>query len=172
MRNKISRSVTSNQNWLLSYSDLFLLVLSFFVFRYPLLKYEKPKILSEVLTPQVAYEAPKPSINLEANKPENAISREVTIANNWFSEAELTNLGEQHIRALRSEIENSKTSATISTLSSSSKASNRSAQLTILIANLKKAGIKSLKIEQNLKNTSICGKDTLQNEIGCLKLEY
>jgi hypothetical protein len=176
MRNKISRSVTSNQNWLLSYSDLFLLVLSFFVFRYPLLKYEKPKILSEVLTPQVAYEAPKPSINLEANKPENAISRELKrelkIDNNWFSEAELTNLGEQHIRALRSEIETSKTSATISTLSSSSKASNRSAQLTILIANLKKAGIKSLKIEQTLKSSSTCGINTIQNEIGCLKLEY
>lgn len=172
MRNKISRSVTSNQNWLLSYSDLFLLVLSFFVFRYPLLKYEKTNPLTKILTPEVTHELPTPQINLKINTEKSVVSREQIINNNWFLEAELTNLGEQQIRSLRNEIENSKTFATISTLAPSTLPNHRSAQLTILIANLKKAGIKSLKIEQTLKNTSICGKDTLQNEIGCLRLEY
>ncbi len=173
MVSRPSISIKNNQNWLLSYTDLFLLVLSFFVLRFSVLKYDIKPLQNHIQETAIKEEH-KLNFKVAPSELENKeVSLQTSISPDWFSISGLCTRGEREISILGNKIEGSKKTASLKlhkTKESEQEETNR--QINLLIENLKAMGLISLKIEMVLKEEIICGASIARHGIACLVLDY
>jgi len=99
----MSKFTVTSDSWLLSYSDLFLLVLSFFVLRHPLL--QKPNDMTVKVTADQQTLAPE---HVFLQNPVLKNTNDFDIEKSWFdNQGELTNIGERTLSLIRLQAKNS-----------------------------------------------------------------
>jgi hypothetical protein len=99
----MSKALINKDSWLLSYSDLFLLVLSFFVMRHPLLT--PPHEISTVKEEQIISSTFQ--IDNQTKLPEDT-TNDFTIKKSWFdSNNDLTVVGEESLNLVKMQLKNS-----------------------------------------------------------------
>ncbi len=99
----MSKTLINKDNWLLSYSDLFLLVLSFFVMRHPLLTtpHEKSKVKEEQIINSTFH------IENQTKSSEDT-TNDFTIKKSWFdSSNDLTVVGDESLSLVKMQLINS-----------------------------------------------------------------
>ncbi len=175
MMNRPSISIRNNQNWLLSYTDLFLLVLSFFVLRFSILKYDlKPSILHKEdssLPQKIAHKLYFKSADSESNK--ESISIKTAITTDWFTDKGLSTKGEREIINLSNKMEASKKTATIR-LNKLDEVSNEESYkyVNLIIENLKSFGLSNVRLESSLNKNTNCQGLSYSENLACLELDY
>ena len=108
-----SISSANNQSWLLSYTDLFLLVLSFFVLRFSVLKYDlKPLLSQQEEAPSIVEKDRRLYFKVDpASTNSDKIFIYTPINSDWFSDQEMSALGERKLNYIAKKIGESKGTA-------------------------------------------------------------
>lgn len=163
------RQIRSNQNWLLSYTDLFLLVLSFFIMRFSILKYDLNLLDSLIPPSNLKSEANYFDQATLINSKNVSISDENILSTEWINETDLSYRGKAQFSKLSQAISSS---SKVGILKVSHNTIEDSTKLTELISLLKSAGLSSLTLSVDVNMNSKCSGRVLGEKEACFILEY
>ena len=176
MATRQSLACKNSENWLLSYTDLFLLVLSFFVLRFSILKYEIKPSNTHLIESNTAISKPEHSLVFKVATVEQkaaSIAIQTSIGQDWFSESGLSSRGEREMHYLGKKIETSNKTATMTLpIVKGLETIERNKQISLIVQNLKGLGLRSIKIELALRQSETCGSTVNDHRLACLSLDY